>query len=126
MKVTTADEFYSASASSPTLFRHDWRLVRHRDAVLRDLLGGDFPQRFHLSTGDKRGLPHGRSLRLSYADGAAVLRLDQGFGYWAPNAPLAFGFSAGVADQVSELRTTGFRVRAASPHATFIAVNDES
>ena len=126
VKVTTADEFYSASASSPTLFRHDWRLVRHRDAVLRDLLGGDFPQRFHLSTGDKRGLPHGRSLRLSYADGAAVLRLDQGFGYWAPNAPLAFGFSAGVADQVSELRTTGFRVRAASPHATFIAVNDES
>jgi len=125
IKVVTADAFANSPMSSPTLLRHDWRITSHRDAVLRGLLDADFPGRARLLTGDKRALPHGRTLRLKYSDASVPLRLDQGFGYWATTAPTPYGFSASIADQMRQLRTASFRVRAGSPHSTFIAVNEE-
>ena len=125
VKVVTADASTNNATSSPTLLRHDWRITSHRDAVLRGILDTDFPGRAQLLTGDKRALPHGRTLRLKYGDASVPLRLDQGFGYWATTAPAPYGFSASIADQTRQLRTASFRIRAGSPHSTFVAVNEE-
>ena len=110
----------------PSLFKHDWRVQQHRDAVLKGVFDRDFPGKFGLVTKDKRDVSHGRVLRLIYANGATVIHLDQGFGYWSAATPVYFGFSAGVLDQIVELRRSTFQVRPTANFATWIVVNDEN
>ena len=124
IKVTTAD-IEDRPAASPAMLGHDWRFARNRYEVLRGILEADFAGRNRLVTSDRRALPHGRTLKLTYADGVVLLRLDQGFGYWVPTSPVSFGFTSPVADQIRQLRTTPFRIRSGSAHSTFIAINEE-
>jgi DEAD/DEAH box helicase domain-containing protein len=126
VKLTTADQTPSAYASSPRLFKHDWRVQQHRDAVLKGVFDRDFPGKFGLVTKDKRDVSHGRVLRLIYANGATVIHLDQGFGYWSAATPVYFAFSAGILDQIVELRRSMFQVRPTANFASWIVVNDEN
>lgn len=125
VKLTTADMSPNDYGSSPNHFRHDWRVTTHRSAVISGVLTKDFPEKFSLVTKDKRDIAHGRVMRLVYADGAIVLHLDQGFGYWSTTSPVYFAFSAGVPDQIVDLRRATFLVKSIANFATWIVVNDE-
>jgi hypothetical protein len=124
--VVTADQLSASPTSAPNQIRHDWRLVEHRNAVLRDLIGGTYPQQFRLSTHGKRAMSHGRILRLNFQDIAIYLRLDQGFGYWNPTSYTPFVFSAHPAEQARYLGREDFSIRSSATHATWIAVNEEN
>ena len=112
--VTTADQLSASIGSAPNQIKHDWRLVDHRNAVLREMIGNDYPQHFGLSTHDKRRIPHGRILTLRYADRILRLRLDQGFGYWMPASFIPFAFSIHPYDQARDLERASLQLRLCS------------
>jgi ATP-dependent helicase YprA (DUF1998 family) len=122
--IVTADQLSAQPASAASQMRHDWRLIEHRNAVLRDMIGAAFSQRFRLSTHEKRHISHGRLLNITYADRTIHLRLDQGFGYWIPTSYTPFGFSMHPSEQARALERATFSIRGSSAHATWIAVNE--
>ncbi|MBA3726914.1 MAG: DUF1998 domain-containing protein [Armatimonadetes bacterium] len=126
VRLTTGDAVSGILHSSPTLLKHDWRLNAHRDVVLQDVFAADFGSRFCLIKRPKHQVTHGRTLRLEYVDGVVSVLLDQGFGYWVPQRPIRFDFSAGGVDQVRDLRRVRFFVEPGQSNASWICVNEES
>jgi hypothetical protein len=125
VKLTTTDQVSNFSSSSPTLVRHDWQVQKHRDDVLQGGLSRALGGRFTLSKKPKLEVPHGRVLRLKFADGGVVILLDQGFGYWWPTRPIRFDFSASVAAQINELRTCSFQLQSSQGYATWVSIKED-
>jgi hypothetical protein len=125
VKLITPDQVSNYSSASPTLFKHDWQVLKHRDDVLQGGLSGTLGNRFTLSRKPKFDVPHGRILRLKFADGGVAILLDQGFGYWWPTRAIRFDFSATVAEQIRELRTCPFQLQSSQGYATWIGVKED-
>jgi DEAD/DEAH box helicase domain-containing protein len=125
VKLITTDQVSNFSSSSPTLLKHDWQVLKHRDNVLQGGLSGALGGRFTLLKKPKFDVPHGRVLRLKFADGGVTILLDQGFGYWWPTRAIRFDFSATVADQVRELGTCPFQLQSSQGYATWIGIKED-
>jgi len=81
----------SGNTRHGNLIFHDWIDTSNRDQVMKILFDKTI---FNLSLNveDRRTLPHGRSLTLSFVDNSELtIRLDQGVGYWKVKKP---GYSA--------------------------------
>jgi hypothetical protein len=126
IRIETADALSCSFASSPVLISHDWRLVDQRNQVVTTILARDFPNRAVLEVRPKRHLPHGRCMRIRFDDGSIVVRLDQGFGYWATMGSIPFPFSGSLIKQADDLLRADFKVRAFSSHPTYLAINEET
>jgi len=71
VKLITTDQVSNFSSSSPTLLKHDWQVLKHRDNVLQGGLSGALGGRFTHLKQPKFDVPHGRVLRLKFADGGS-------------------------------------------------------
>ena len=125
-KVTTTPLTPGNFMTSPTLFRHDWRVGAHRAAVIQGAFAKLFTSPVTFVTREKRDMAHGRILTLAFADGSVALHLDQGFGYWSTVAPVSFNFSSNVGDQVAELRRAPFAVKAIGSFSTGIVITEKT
>ena len=123
IRVATAQGGLNRHATSPSYIEHDWQHDPHCHAVTGTLLRG-LSSHAVLHRGDKRNLPHGRTLTLRYADGTSVrIVLDQGVGFWRPlQRGTRFGFQLSAAGQAESLRTAKLQVQASSTHRTWIVV----
>jgi hypothetical protein len=126
IQIETADAVSGSFASSPVLISHDWRLVDQRNQVVTTILAKDFSNRAVFKVRPKRELPHGRCLRVRFDDGSIVIRLDQGFGYWATMGSTPFPFSGSLIKQADDILRAHFKVRAFSSYPTYLAVSEES
>jgi DEAD/DEAH box helicase domain-containing protein len=120
LRAETAAEIRTATlerlvVQEPRALQHDWQDADDRRRVAQALLQGspcriswtDFDDRWHL--------PHARELELNWGgDRRAVLRLDQGVGFWkVAQSRVNFPFGGDVARQAATLRTSNVPVAAA-------------
>jgi len=110
------------STPEPRMVYHDWSDAQDRRRVGSALLHDGEGALTWLDDSEKARLPHARHLELRWSDGReAVLRFDQGVGYWRSiGGSSAFPFAATAERQVDELHALRLHIAATSrEHPTF-------
>ncbi len=95
------------SAQEPRALQHDWQDADDRRHVANALLEQLPHPIAWTDSHERRSLPHARELELDWGDGRrAVLRLDQGVGFWRPaHGRLTIPFAGDSIRQAEALRT---------------------
>ena len=98
----------------PQVVHHDWRDAEDRRLVATTLLRGHSGVFIWIDDEEGRRLPHARELELEWSDGRrALLRLDQGVGFWRTmGGRTTFPFAADPARQGEALRQLRLRIAA--------------
>lgn len=133
IEISTLDCRLGVEARAQFLVFHDWNDVRTRNAVLEASIKS-VPALPHVLTSERNTLQHGRSLVVTFTNGAkATVRFDQGVSYWRSGAvpsargdgQLRFPFSADGARQWESLSRLAIPIEGgAHPTEIFVKIRD--